>query len=183
MIKKEKARNVDEYISQFPKHVQKILEEVRFSIKKAAPDAEETISYGMPAYKYNSKILVYFACYDKHVGLYATPSGHAAFEKELLKYKQGKGSVQFPLGEPMPLQLIRRIVQYRMEMCREQKENFLPGLSAPARRALQNNGIKNFSQLAKYSEDEILKLHGIGKTSIPRLNKALQEKGLGFAKK
>jgi hypothetical protein len=116
-------------------------------------------------------------------GLYATPSGHAAFEKELLKYKQGKGSVQFPLGEPMPLQLIRRIVQYRMEMCREQKENFLPGLSAPARRALQNNGIKNFSQLAKYSEDEILKLHGLGKTSIPKLKKALLAKGLGFAKK
>ncbi len=75
--------DIDAYIVTFPKHVQKILEQVRQIIKKAAPQAEETISYAMPAFKLNGKALVYFAGYEKHVGLYATPSGHAAFEKEL----------------------------------------------------------------------------------------------------
>jgi uncharacterized protein YdhG (YjbR/CyaY superfamily) len=85
MIKKEKARNVDEYISQFPKHVQKILEEVRFSIKKTAPDAEETISYGMPAYKYNSKTLVYFAGYDKHVWFICHAIGSCSLRKRIIE--------------------------------------------------------------------------------------------------
>lgn len=107
--------NVDAYISEFPKEVQKILEQVRSVIRKAAPGAEETISYAMPAFKYKGKVLIYFAAYEHHIGLYATPSGHAAFEKELAAYKQGKGSVQFPLDKPMPLDLISRIVKFRMQ--------------------------------------------------------------------
>lgn len=107
--------NVDAYISAFPKEVQKVLEQVRSAIRKAAPNAEETISYAMPAFKYKGKVLIYFAGYKNHIGLYATPSGHAAFEKELSAYKQGKGSVQFPLDRPMPLDLISRIVKFRMQ--------------------------------------------------------------------
>ncbi|MDQ6764306.1 MAG: DUF1801 domain-containing protein [Bacteroidota bacterium] len=107
--------NVDEYIKAFPKETQTTLEQVRQTIKKAAPAAEESISYAMPAYKLNSRPLVYFAGYENHIGLYATPSGHKAFEKELAKYKQGKGSVQFPLNEAMPLDLITRIVKFRAE--------------------------------------------------------------------
>ena len=183
MQKNKKAKTADEYISQFPKDVQKILNEVRAVIQKAAPDAEEKISYGIVGYKYRGKPLIYFGGYDKHIGLYATPSGHAAFEKELSKYKQGKGSVQFPLDEPMPLQLIQSIVEYRMEKTGEHENDLLSGLSAPAKRALENNGINSATQLAKFSENEILKLHGIGKTSIPKLKIALKKEGLQFPKK
>ena len=95
--------SVEAYIKNFPAGVQKILQSVRQTIKKAAPAAEESISYGMPAFKHNGKPMVYFAGYEKHIGLYATPAGHSAFEKELSKYKQGKGSVQFPLDQPIPL--------------------------------------------------------------------------------
>ena len=89
--------------------------QVRQIILKEAPDAVESISYGMPAYKTFGKPLVYFAGYAKHIGLYATPSGHAAFEAELASYKQGKGSVQFPHNQPLPEDLIRRIVAFRTQ--------------------------------------------------------------------
>lgn len=101
------------YIAGFPKDVQKVLKQIRSVIKQAAPEAVESISYAMPAYKLNGKPLVYFAGYEKHIGFYATPTGHERFKKELSKYKQGKGSVQFPLDEPMPLDLIKRIVVFR----------------------------------------------------------------------
>lgn len=105
---------IDQYIQSFPTSVQTILNEVRNTIKENAPDAIESISYGMPAWKLNGKPLVYFAGYKNHVGFYATPTGHEAFTKELSIYKQGKGSVQFPINDPMPLQLIARIVQFRV---------------------------------------------------------------------
>ena len=104
---------VDEYIAVFPKEVQKILRQVRTAIKKAAPEAEEGITYGMPAYRLNGP-LVYFAAFKTHVGFYATPNGNEAFKSELSLYKQGKGSVQFPLDQPMPLDLITRIVKFRV---------------------------------------------------------------------
>lgn len=105
---------IDQYISTFPEAVQSDLKTLRTLIKEVAPTADESISYGMPAYKTFGKPLVYFAGYKNHIGLYATPSGHSEFEKELSAYKQGKGSVQFPIGE-LPLDLIRRIVAFRVE--------------------------------------------------------------------
>lgn len=87
---------------------------MRKVITKTANDAEETISYGMPAYKLNKKPLVYFAGYDKHIGFYATPNGHSAFKDEFSKYKQGKGSVQFPHTEPLPLELVEKVVMFRI---------------------------------------------------------------------
>ena len=108
-------KNVDEYIKAFPQHVQKILEQVRATIKQKAPEAVESISYGMPGYKTQGKPLVYFAGYEKHIGFYATPTGHEEFAKELSKYKQGKGSVQFPLDKPIPLDLIASIVEFRVQ--------------------------------------------------------------------
>jgi uncharacterized protein YdhG (YjbR/CyaY superfamily) len=110
---KSKLVNVDEYIKTFPNNVQKILEQVRATIKEKAPEAVESISYGMPGYKTHGKPLVYFAGYEKHIGFYATPTGHEAFAAELSKFKQGKGSVQFPLDKPIPLDLIARIVEFR----------------------------------------------------------------------
>jgi uncharacterized protein YdhG (YjbR/CyaY superfamily) len=112
---KSTFKNVDDYIKAFPEKVRKILELLRATIKEKAPDAVESISYGMPGYKTHGKPLVYFAGYEKHIGFYATPTGHEAFAEELSKYKQGKGSVQFPLDKPIPLDLIARIVEFRVK--------------------------------------------------------------------
>ncbi|MDP1803123.1 MAG: DUF1801 domain-containing protein [Bacteroidota bacterium] len=106
--------SVDEYIKTFPKETQKYLKQIRAVIKKAAPKAEEGIGYKMPAYKLNGT-LVYFAGYEKHIGFYATPTGHKEFKKELSVYKEGKGSVQFPLDEPLPIALITKIVKFRVK--------------------------------------------------------------------
>jgi uncharacterized protein YdhG (YjbR/CyaY superfamily) len=106
---------VDNYISSFPENVQSIMKQIRTIIKKNAPEAEESIAYQMPAYKTNGRPLVYFAAFKNHIGFYATPTGHSEFEKDLSGYKQGKGSVQFPFDKPMPLDLIARIVRFRVE--------------------------------------------------------------------
>lgn len=181
-MKADKPASVDAYIATFPESVQKILERIRMTVIHAAPKAEETISYGMPAFRYKGKVIIYFAGYKNHIGVYATPSGHAAFQKELSGYKQGRGSVQFPLDQPMPLDLIKRIVQFRMKQQDEPLRDIFEDLSAPARRALQNNGITTLPGLAKYTESEILSFHGIGKTAIPILQKALKENKLKFQK-
>ncbi|HRH49932.1 MAG TPA: DUF1801 domain-containing protein [Panacibacter sp.] len=104
---------VEAYIKSFPAEVQIVLNQVRETIKANAPEATESMSYGMPAYKTNGRPLVYFAAFKQHIGFYATPTGHTKFAKDLSKYKQGKGSVQFPLDKPMPLALIKRIVVFR----------------------------------------------------------------------
>ena len=104
---------VDCYIAGFPPEVQQILHEIRGIIIGAAPDATEGMAYGIPAYKTNGKPLVYFAGYKKHIGFYATPTGHSAFAEELAQYKQGKGSVQFPLDKPIPYDLISRMTVFR----------------------------------------------------------------------
>jgi uncharacterized protein YdhG (YjbR/CyaY superfamily) len=113
MISK-KVNNPDQYIAGFPKETRELLEQVRAAIKNAAPDAEELISYQMPAYKYHG-ILVYFAGYKKHIGFYPTALGIAAFKKELSVYKGARGSVQFPLDKPLPIPLITKIVAFRVK--------------------------------------------------------------------
>ncbi len=108
-----KPTDIDDYIAGFPPKVQKLLEQVRGTIQKAAPKAHETISYGMPTFKQDG-ILVHFAAYTNHIGFYALPSGNTAFQEELSAYKTGKGSIQFPLDKPLPLHLITKIVQFRV---------------------------------------------------------------------
>lgn len=110
----DKPATVEAYIATFPEESQAVLNQMRALIKQHAPQAEEKISYGMPAYYLNGQ-LVFFAGYKNHIGFYATPTGHEAFKEELSKYKQGKGSVQLPLGEPLPIDLIARIVQHRVQ--------------------------------------------------------------------
>ncbi|MEJ7683938.1 MAG: DUF1801 domain-containing protein [Segetibacter sp.] len=110
-----KHTTIDAYIADFPKDVQKVLEQVRNTIKEAASDVEEKISYAIPAFALNSTNLVYFAGYKNHVGLYPAPTGNPLFEKDFAGYKTGKGSIQFPLDKPMPLHLITKIVQFRMK--------------------------------------------------------------------
>lgn len=115
----QKPTNVTAYIHSFPKETQLLLTQVRTIIQKAAPEAEESISYGMPAYKLNGKPLVYFAGYQHHIGFYATPNGHEKFAKELSPYKQGKGSVQFPIDQSLPLKLIEEITVFRYQSLKQ----------------------------------------------------------------
>jgi uncharacterized protein YdhG (YjbR/CyaY superfamily) len=107
-------KTVDSYINDFPQEVQQLLKKVRAIILEKAPKASECIKYGMPAYKTFGKPLVYFAGFKNHIGFYATPTGHSWFTAELSPYKQGKGSVQFPLNKPVPFDLIGRIVEFRV---------------------------------------------------------------------
>jgi len=107
--------NVDAYITSFPPDIQMLLDDVRSTIKKAAPGATEGISYGIAAYYYKGKPVLYFGGFKKHIGLYATPEAQLEFKEELSDYKQGKGSVKFPFGKPLPLPLITRIVKFKMQ--------------------------------------------------------------------
>jgi uncharacterized protein YdhG (YjbR/CyaY superfamily) len=108
----EKPQNIDEYIALFPRDVQKLLGEMRAAIRDAAPGAAEVLSYGIPAFKLNG-LLVWFAAHTKHIGFYPRGSGIEKFLPELSRYKFAKGSVQFPFDQPLPLDLIRRIVKFR----------------------------------------------------------------------
>lgn len=112
---RKQFRTIDEYIEAFPPNVQNILEKMRETIKKAAPEATEAISYQMPAFKLNGKNLVFFAAFKKHIGFYSIPTGIEAFNEELSQYKQGKGSVQFPIDKPIPYDLVEKIVKYRIK--------------------------------------------------------------------
>ena len=110
-------KNIDEYIAGFPRDVQKILKQIRTTIKKVAPDADEAIKYGIPTFVLNEN-LVHFAAFKNHIGFYPTPSSIEAFKDELSRYESAKGSVQFPIDEPMPLSLIGKIVKFRVKEAR-----------------------------------------------------------------
>ena|SRR3989344_840721 len=119
---KKQGNSVDTYIKSFPKKTAVILKKVRALIKKAAPKAEESISYGLVGYKLRGKPLVYFGGWKSHIGFYATPSGNAAFKKELAKYQGAKGSVKFPLDAPVPYGLISRMVKFKAKENRHKKK-------------------------------------------------------------
>ena len=112
-MKSTDANDIDAYIAGFPEHTRALLTQMRETIRKAAPEADEVISYQMPAYKLHG-VLVYFAGYANHIGFYPTASGIATFEQELSGYKRAKGSVQFPLNEPLPVALITKIVGFKV---------------------------------------------------------------------
>lgn len=106
--------STDEYIATFPEDIQNILQEVRSTIRAAAPDAKEKISYQMPTFDLKGN-LVHFAAFKNHIGFYPTPSGTEAFKEEIARYQGAKGSIRFPLDEPMPLDLITQIVKFRVD--------------------------------------------------------------------
>ena len=212
-MKQIQASSIDAYIASFPVEIQAILEQIRSVIKQAAPEAQETIKYAMPTFVFHGN-LVHFAAFTHHIGFYPVPTGIEAFKKELSVYKSAKGSVQFPLDKPMPLNLISAITKFRVEENREKaakkkaarkcknghtyykssdcptcpiceqeansQDHVFSSLGAPARRALKNNGITELQQLAEHSEKEILAWHGMGKSSIPKLQQALASQGLQF---
>lgn len=105
--------DVDAYIASFSGETRRRLEQLRELIQEYSPDVVEALSYGLVGYKRNGKPLVYFGGFEKHIGFYATPNGHEAFADDFAKYKQGKGSVQLPLDQPLPIELIKRVIEYR----------------------------------------------------------------------
>ena len=113
-------KTMDEYISQFPQNVRGILEQLRKVIRESAPEAEETINYGIPTFRLNGN-LVHFAAFKNHIGFYPTPSAVVAFKKELTPFKQAKGSIQFPLDKPIPFDLVKKIVKFRVKENKSKK--------------------------------------------------------------
>lgn len=122
MAMRSAAQSIDEYIAEFPAETQAVLQEVRAIVREMAPDATETMSYAIPTFDLNGRHLVHFAGYRNHIGFYPTSSGISAFQGELAPYKCAKGSVQFPLGEPLPTELIRRMVAFRVEEENERRK-------------------------------------------------------------
>jgi uncharacterized protein YdhG (YjbR/CyaY superfamily) len=112
-IKSTSPKDIDEYIAGFPNEVQAILQKIRATIKKAVPEAEETISYDMPTFNLRGQYLIYFAAFKKHIGLYSVPTGDKEFNEELSTYRAGKGTLQFPLDQPIPYRLIGKIAKAR----------------------------------------------------------------------
>lgn len=209
---KKTAAEVDQYISKFPQTVQDRLRALRHTILKAAPEAEEGMGYGMPAYKYAGP-LVYFAAYKNHIGFYPVPSGIEAFKRELAPYAAAKGTARFPHDGPIPYKLIAKIVTFRLKenagkaqkkktaktcskghryyktsdcpscpICEAHKlsDTFVSGLGAPARRALDSHGIKDLKTLSSFTEEQLLALHGLGPSSLPKIKNALQAAGLAL---
>ncbi|MBN1682140.1 DUF1801 domain-containing protein [Candidatus Bathyarchaeota archaeon] len=113
MLSKKHYSTIDDYISTFPKNIQDILQNLREVIKESAPDALETISYQMPAFKMKN-VLVYFAANKNHIGFYPTPSPILEFKEELTNYKTSKGAIQFPIDKPIPYELVKKIVKFRV---------------------------------------------------------------------
>ncbi len=175
---------VDTYIAAFPNEVQQRMNDLRKLIKAAAPQAEESISYAMPAYKLHGKPLVYFAGFPHHIGFYATPSAQKEFSNALADYKQGKGSVQFPLDRALPLPLIRKMVAFKVKEITDgavkKKEAVFSSLAAPARRALDQHGISTLKKLSQLTEREVLGWHGMGQNAMVKLRLLLKENGLTF---
>ena len=149
----KKPHNIDEYIAGFPNETQKILKQVRSTIRKAVSGAEETISYGIPTFNLNGQYVIYFAGYKNHVSIYPAPRAHDAFKKILSAYKGGKGTVQFPLDKPIPFGLITRIVKFRI------KEN---AKKVIAKKAAGTNYIKYHNDGSIWAKGKMLgdKPHG-----------------------
>lgn len=130
--KQAPAKDIDEYIAGFPANAQKILQKIRLTIRQAAPGAEEAIKYQIPAFTLNGN-LIFFAAYKNHIGLYPAPRGVEKFKKELAAYEGGKGTVQFPLDEPVPFDLISRILKFRVAKGNRKGET-KEAIGAPTRR-------------------------------------------------
>lgn len=166
--------DVSTYLAQFQGDTRERLETIRELVTELCPVAAESMSYGLIGYKLDGHPLIYIGGFAKHIGLYATPVGHEAFAAEFAPYKQGKGSVQFPLADPLPVDLIRRVITHRVETVSEE----FPKIGAPATRALASIGVTRRSQLAGHSEQDLLALHGFGPKAIRMLRDAgVQLKG------
>lgn len=179
-----KTLSQSEYFASFPASTQKLLQQMRTLVLKAAPGASETMKYGMPTIQLYGKNVVHYAAYANHIGFYPAPSGLDEFKDAISKYKHSKGAVQFPLDKPIPSALVTKITKFRVAETHAKYgvQDPFSTLGAPAQRALKSAGITDLKKLSKYTEEELLHLHGFGPSSIPKLKKALAAAKLSFAK-
>jgi uncharacterized protein YdhG (YjbR/CyaY superfamily) len=168
------AHSIDEYIRSFPKSTQKLLQQMRHTILSAAPEAREAIKYGIPTFVLNGN-LVHFGGFAHHVSFFPTSATMQAFKRELSRYELSKGTIRFPLDQPLPLALIRKIVLFRIA-----QSNPFHELSNPAQRALAHAGITSLKLLSKRTEYQVYQLHGMGLNGIKKLRSLLRAKGLRF---
>ena len=122
MVPAKKFETIDEYIGSFPEHVQRVLEKLRATVREATPEALEPISYDMPTFNLNGERLVYFSAWKNHIGFYSIPEGNEAFKKELSPYAGEKGSLRFPLDKPIPYDLVKKIVMFRMREIQQKRK-------------------------------------------------------------
>jgi uncharacterized protein YdhG (YjbR/CyaY superfamily) len=193
-VKKVKLTTADEYLRSLPTDVRKALEHVRSTIKTIVPDATEKISYGMPTF-FLDRALVGYAAFKNHCSLFPwSRTTIKNFAVELSQYETSAGTIRFPASKPLPAPLLKKILLARIEenALRNEKRDRLrtsrtktiglpEGLAAPARRALSHAGIRNLPDLAKISETELAKLHGIGPNAIQQLRRAMKSARLSFA--
>lgn len=166
---------IDGYVTGFPKDVQKILEQVRATIKKAAPEAEEKISYAIPTFTLNGKNLVHFAAFKNHIGFYPAPTGTEAFKNELSVYKSGKGSVQFPLDHPMPVGLITKIVAFRIKETFEKEKVKKAGKPVSLNKSTDEEQVITWmSKLTPAVKDEIDTVRKIIKSANTKLSERIK---------
>ncbi len=181
------APSIDAYIRGFPSSTQKLLQTIRRTIQKAAPDAVEKISYGIPTFYLNGN-LVHFAGYEKHIGFYPGGAVVEGFAPDLAGYETSKGTVRFSLDKPLPLGIVTKIVRFRAAKNAAKKTkpttsaNPFSSLAAPAQRALKSAGITSLKKLSQLSEAELSRLHGIGPNAIRRLKSQLIAAGFKFKK-
>lgn len=172
-------KTIDQYIRIAPEEHRALLQKMRSEIATAAPKAIESIKYGMPTFELNGN-LVHFAAMKGHLGFYPAPSGIIAFKKQLEKYDTSKGCIRFSYDKPVPFSLVKKIVTFRVKENLE-KNDFPTTIGAPAMRALHNAKINNLKQLVKYTEKDILALHGMGPKALGVLKSVLRKHKLNFA--
>lgn len=160
--------DVDGYLAQFSGETRARLETLRGMVRERCPRAVESLSYGLIGTQLNGHPLIYFGGFARHIGVYATPQGHEAFAADFAPYAQGKGSVQFPLAQPLPVELIRRVIDYRVATVGA----MLPAIGRPATNALAAIGVTRASQLVEYSAADLLALHGVGPKAVRLIREA-----------
>jgi uncharacterized protein YdhG (YjbR/CyaY superfamily) len=171
------AKSVDQYIRSFPKSTQKLLRQMRRTIRDAAPEAEETIKYGIPTFYLHGN-LVHFGGFENHVSFFPTSLPMKVFKAELSQYETSTGTVRFPIDRPLPLSLIRKIVRSRVGQV--VPPDPFAALAAPAQRALRRVGITTVEQLSRKTERQIAELHGMGPSTLRKLRVLLRSNGKRF---
>jgi uncharacterized protein YdhG (YjbR/CyaY superfamily) len=159
---------VEAYLANQPEEARNRLQTLRSMVHTQSERAVEAMNYGLIGYKLNGHPLIYFGGFTQHIGLYATPVGHEAFASEFANYQKGKGSVRLPLSEPLPVELIERVIAHRINTVGD----LLPAIGGPATRALATVGVTRMSQLSDYSATQLLALHGVGPKAVRVLREA-----------
>lgn len=175
------SKTISDHIAGCAPPTRRMLQQLRRTIRATVPEATETVRYGIPTFQVHGKNLVHFAGYEHHIGFYPGSRPIEAFRSELKGYKTSRGTVQFPLDRPLPLQLVKKMVRYAMD--RLITPNPFASLAAPAQRALTNARITSTQMLARRTEAEVAALHGLGPNALKSLRALLRTDGRTFRRR